>query len=277
MAQTILRWLIRILGSLASVLLVLAIRRAFFRANMQRIWISLAPTQPATTAFTPSMVADLPEPVQRYLLHAIAPGTPLAESVDLTMHGQIKLNDQWYPFEADQRITLPYGFVWAPSVNMGWISVEGADTYAAGNGRMRFDLFGLIPLVQRTGPHIDRSALGRLVIESIWLPTALLPQRGVLWQVLDAERIAATVMLGGVSHTLVFTIDAVGRLQSAMLERWSSEEQCPLPFGCTITAEQTFNGCTIPAQAQVGWYHGSPRFQSEGVFFTFVLDQARYQ
>src|SRR5688572_4648126 len=42
--------------------------------------------------FDPAMVDGLPEPAQRYLRHAIAPGTPLARSVRLTMHGTLRLS-----------------------------------------------------------------------------------------------------------------------------------------------------------------------------------------
>ena len=47
---------------------------------------------PATIeTFEPTMTRGLPEPARRWLGHAIAPGTPLWGSVELTMHGRIKL------------------------------------------------------------------------------------------------------------------------------------------------------------------------------------------
>jgi len=47
--------------------------------------------------------SGLPEAARRYLGHAIAPGTVLASSVRLWMHGQIKL-ERWLPFVAEQVI-----------------------------------------------------------------------------------------------------------------------------------------------------------------------------
>ena len=47
--------------------------------------------------FDPAAIMGLPEPARRWLGHAIAPGTPLWSSVELTMHGQIKLG-RWRPF-----------------------------------------------------------------------------------------------------------------------------------------------------------------------------------
>ena len=45
----------------------------------------------AAETFDPAATMGLPEPAQRWLSHAIAPGTPLWGSVELTMRGQIKL------------------------------------------------------------------------------------------------------------------------------------------------------------------------------------------
>src|SRR5690348_12223712 len=47
--------------------------------------------------FDPAMISGFPEPAHRWLRHAIAPGTPLGGSVELTMHGRIKLG-RWRLF-----------------------------------------------------------------------------------------------------------------------------------------------------------------------------------
>jgi len=55
--------------------------------------------------FDPAMISGFPEPAHRWLRHAVAPGTPLWGSVELTMHGRIKLG-RWRPFTARQ---VPFG------------------------------------------------------------------------------------------------------------------------------------------------------------------------
>ena len=54
--------------------------------------------------FDPAMISGFPEPAHRWLRHAIAPGTPLWGSVELTMHGQIKLG-RWRPFPKCQPLS----------------------------------------------------------------------------------------------------------------------------------------------------------------------------
>jgi len=64
----------------------------------------------AAETFDPAATMGLPEPALRWLSHAIAPGTPLWRSVELTMHGRIKLG-RWRPFTARQVLTLPDGYI----------------------------------------------------------------------------------------------------------------------------------------------------------------------
>ena len=56
-------------------------------------------TNAAAETFDPAATMGLPEPAQRWLSHAIAPGTPLWQRAELSMHGQIKLG-RWRPFTA---------------------------------------------------------------------------------------------------------------------------------------------------------------------------------
>ena len=87
----------------------------------------------------------LPEPARRWLSHAIAPGTPLWSSVELTMHGQIKLG-RWRPFTARQVLTPPDGYIWAARTRLAGLPVTGYDRLGSGGGEMRWRLMRLIPV-----------------------------------------------------------------------------------------------------------------------------------
>lgn len=265
---------------------VLGLRQARDSRKVQRLWRSLL-ISGGHAVFTTDMVAELPEPVQRYFRHAIKPGTPLAASVELTMRGTIKLGQAWHPFRARQILAPGCGFVWRASaaLNGSPIFVRGADYYAHGEGRVRFALLSLLPVVQATGPDVSRSAIGRFLGETaIWLPASLLLQPGVAWQVLDHERLQVTLtapMDGGAIQaetlSLTFTIDAEGRVQEAVFPRWHDTSQDYMPFGIGVEAERTFGGYTIPAQIHAGWWYGSERYQSEGMFFRTTLTSALFR
>jgi hypothetical protein len=243
--------------------------------HVNRIWQSLKRTG-GPEVFTEELLAGLPAPVQRYLRHAIAPGTPLAASVELTMSGTMKLGADWQPFTARQILTPGQGFVWRARAQMGPTFFQGADHYAAGEGRMRFALFGLLPLIQATGPDTTRSALGRLMGESVLVAARLLPHCGVQWTALDEEHIQATMTVAGETTTLTLTIAAVGQLREVVLPRWNVAERDYVPFGVAFSGEHMSGGYTIPAQMQAGWWYGTERYQQEGAFFRATIETARF-
>ncbi|MDT7683455.1 MAG: hypothetical protein QOG57_3765 [Pseudonocardiales bacterium] len=67
--------------------------------------------------FDPDTVDHLPEPARWWLLHAIAPGVPLAADTELTMHGTIRLG-AWRRFTARQVLAPPDGYVWAATAHV---------------------------------------------------------------------------------------------------------------------------------------------------------------
>ena len=217
----------------------------------------------AVDRFEPGMVVDLPEPARRYFLHAIRPGTPLVQSVRLTMTGEMRLGPRqpWLRLQARQTFAPPAGFVWEASVGQGLMRFAGADTYANGQGRVAFRLWDLVPIVRAGGPNVSRAARGRLAIESIWQPAALLPQRGVAWTSIDGRTARAVVTIDGEAIPLVLTVAPDGSLESAAMERWGNltpdGRYAAIPFGVNVLAERTFGGYTVPSGVRVAWWYGT--------------------
>jgi hypothetical protein len=127
---------------------------------------------PAEQIFDAARIAHLPGVVQRYLRHAIATGTPLANAVRLRMHGEIKLKS-WLPFTAEEVISWGRGMIWRASVRLYGLRITGADRLVDGKGAMRWRVLGLVPLMTASGPDITRSATGRLAAETVWLRSIL--------------------------------------------------------------------------------------------------------
>jgi len=229
--------------------------------------------------FEPTMVADLPDPARRYFLHSIRPGTPLAQSVRLTMIGEMRLGPRqpWLWLHARQVLAPPAGFVWEASAGRGLIRFTGADAYANGQGRVAFRLWDLVPVARASGPDVSRAARGRLAIESIWQPASLLPRRGVTWTPIDDRTAQATVTVDGERIPLRLTIAQDGSLQSVAMDRWGNltvdGRYALIPFGADILAERTFGGYTVPAHVGVSWWHGTDnRFE----FFRAEISQATF-
>lgn len=235
--------------------------------------LSIGTTDPES--FDPDMLAGLPEPARRWLGHAITVGTPLWNTVELRMEGQIRLGS-WRPFTAWQVLSPPSGFIWAAETRVAGVPVTGYDRYSGATGEMRWRLLGVVPVMSATGPDVSRSAAGRLAGEAVLLPTVF---RHADWTA-GAEP-DTTVMrwrLAGSEERTTLHVDADGRLREAVLQRWGNPDGAPFgrhPFGVAVEEEATFGGVTIPAVLRAGWWWGTDR-AAEGEFFRARITSATF-
>lgn len=270
--------LLAIVAIIMAILAIFLLIRVRYDRLVKQIWRSLK-IDYTNSVFTKDMVIDLDEPVQRYFLHAIAQGTPLAAYVELEMNGSFRLKSdaEWIPMQASQIISTSPGFVWQAVIGKGLNKFSGADYYANGKGRMRFYLWGLIPLVNAQDSDIDRSAVGRLGGEyGIWLPSALLPQNGVTWQAISDNKIQAKFEIDREPIVLTLTIDADGKLLKLSLPRWGEQTKSDwqyIPFGGEIQTEKTFGGYTVPTKISAGYWFGTEKYQE---FFQSCIKQAKF-
>ena len=223
--------------------------------------------------FSPEMVEGLPPVAQRYLLHAIKSGTPLARWVEIEMRGEIRPAGEWMPFEAEQVLMPGRGFIWKARAKKGFVPLRVTDHYLAGGARVRVALFGLIPIVNASGPEVAKSAAGRLLGECVWLPSALLPQQGATWEEVDNSHARVTLGVDDLKTTLTLTVDGEGRLEEVVFPRWKDTEGDFVPFGVSVEEERTFGGHTIPSRLRAGWWYGTDRYEE---FFRATIEGATF-
>jgi hypothetical protein len=266
------------LGVAAVALLVVAaagvsallLNRAVEERALDRLWFQLEHPR-GHVPFEVGMVAGLPEPAQRYFLHAIAPGTLLASSVVMHMHGSILLpgGGDPLPMKAVQVLAPPRGFIWRADVGRGVMRIHGFDRYASAAGEMRWWLLGVVPVVSQAGADVARSAAGRLAGEGALVPSSLLPARGAVWQAVDDSTASVTLDVDGELVSSTFVVTADGRLRRVTINRWNGDPANGdigyVPFVVEFEDEQrTFGGYTIPARLQAGWAR-------DGVFSPFFV------
>ncbi len=238
----------------------------------------LAPLEDAPEMFSPDLVAGLPEPARRHLLHAIAPGTPLAPAVRLQMDGTMTPTpgSARVCLTAEETLAPQRGFVWTASARMFGLPVRVRDHYFSSDGGVHVTILGLIPMpFSADAKDVTRSSRGRLIGEAVWCPTALVGP-DVAWEAVDADRARFTLAVDGEAVSVTVRVGPEGALREVTLDRWG-DAGVPsprlLPYGFAVEKEATFGGVTIPTRLCGGWWYGTSRFDPDAAA-TFIVRSA---
>jgi hypothetical protein len=215
----------------------------------------------------------IPEPVQRYLAHALPaglrPGGDAAAAVRLRMTGRIRLG-LWVPFTAEEECD-GRSFAWR--ARLGPLHVT--DRFADGAGGMRGRLFGRRTIFDISSDDVTRSSAGRAALEAIWCPAALLPDRGVTWRAEADDVIVAAWDVPPERPEVRLRIRSDGGVRTASALRWGKAKQASfgyIPCGSEVRAERRFGDLVVPSEVTVGWWFGTPEYEP---FFTARIEDVR--
>ncbi|MGM0650839.1 MAG: DUF6920 family protein [Bacteroidota bacterium] len=244
--------------------------------NTNDIWNSI---ETGDAKFSHEQLSTLPEGARRYLKHAIADNTPLATAVRLTMAGELKLNNTWSAFTAEQIIAADKGFIWQACVSRGAMKIYGHDMLWNGKAEMKWKLLNLIPVVNASNQDIYKSGIGRYAIENIWLPSVL-AQAGS-WKQPGKNHLEVSFEAFGKPVTLTMHIEDNGKLKTVSMQRWGKLDNNKtfeyMPFGGNMLKEQQFAGYTIPTTINVGWLFGTDQFKTKGEFFRADIKEVSFK
>jgi hypothetical protein len=243
------------LAGVAGTGAALAGHRAFarlVRRDVQALHARAAPRRAGVV--TEEMLADLPEPVRRYLRCTGVVGKPFPRIIRLRQRGQIRLGpgQPWVPLDAEEHYSVqPPGFVWAGTARMGPLAVARArDMYAEGTGRMLVKVASLWPVVDASGEQMDQAAMMRYLSEMIWFPAAFLAANISFEPVDDCSaRVALTDHGRTATGTLFF--DNEGRLTGFVAERYRTPDaSSPETWSTPVTGYGEFEGLTLPVRGK---------------------------
>jgi hypothetical protein len=214
-------------------------------------------TEPAI--LTEDDIADLPDPVQRWLRYSDVIGREYPHTVRLKQEGEIRLEpDQaWMPFTAEQYyVTDPPSFIWKIDTRMmSVLPISGRDRYIDGHGNMNIRVLSTVSVVDESGPEMDQGTLLRYLNETMWFPAGAISPH-IEWEEIDANRALAQMTYGGTTVEAVFHFDDEGRITNMVAERYQDAGDGTfkfLPWKTPITDYGEFNGMHIPVAGEGVW------------------------
>ncbi|HEX2138760.1 MAG TPA: DUF6544 family protein, partial [Woeseiaceae bacterium] len=205
----------------------------------------------------------LPHPVARYLAFALPGGADPIEEAELLQSGELRVQPEarrWLKFTARQCAKpLSRSFHWNARVRMPLgTHVRVIDSYIDGTASARVSFLSVIRLGVEAGtPQLNAGALHRYLAESVWFPTALLPQSGIEWSDIDDCTALATLIDRSTPVTLEFRFGRSGEVAAVYSPgRWARSrggyELLPWEGHFRDYREQA--GMRIPFYGEVGWF-----------------------
>jgi len=160
-------------------------------------------------------IAALPPIVQRYIRVSGAVGQPRVQNFRAHFHGRIRSGPaaRWMVFTGEQ-----YNFFDAPSrlfymdATMFGLPVKVLHRFVGPSATMRVKLLALFPLVNASGPIMDRAETVTLFNDlCVFAPGALISPN-ITWREIDARTVNATFT--NLAHTVsaVLSFNAAGEL-----------------------------------------------------------------
>lgn len=239
-----------------------AARHARATARLQAQLLRRAPESAFVRASAGSL-ADLPPPVARYFRHVLPQSRQPIRVVRYKQRGTLRTDttaQRWMPFSATQ-IVVPSvrGFLWDARVEMApALHLQVLDSYIDGQGSGRVSLLSAFRLGESSGGvEMNAGSLLRYLAEAVWYPTALLPEAGVQWEAIDAQRARATLTHAGITVSLEFRFNAAGEAIAVYTPgRWGSFKSGfeMKPWEGHFSRYQRIAGMSVPVAGEVGWY-----------------------
>jgi hypothetical protein len=217
----------------------------------------------------------LPATVQKYLRYSGAVGRPRVYNMRLSFEGEMRGKDiDWFPLHS-----LQYNFFDDPTRlffirgKMYGLQVPGYHDYQNGTDRMDIKLFGLIPVIHKEGPVLDRTETVTYFNDlCLFAPAALIDKR-ISWAGIDSHSARAIFTNGSnkISATLIFN-DEGKLINFESDDRSPIDEKKPVRFSTPVKDYKVFDGRNIPTYGEAIWHYSDQDF----VYGRFFLKSIEY-
>ena len=254
-------------------------RRSLRAEYARHVEAALSPAR-AQQVVTEGDLADLPEPVARYLRRSGVVGHPAVVGFRASIRGRIRGGPAkpWMPFAGEQVNVYgpdPCRLFFMDATMMG-LPVDVLHVFDRGTATMRVRLASVAPIVKGAGPEMDRAETVTVLNDLCLLVPAALVGAPISWESRSDEVATASFTLGQqtVAADLGFAedgrlVDFVSddRLRSSRDGRTFTQQRWSTP----VRSEREWDGRRVCGVGEARWHAPDP----EGTFtyLEFVVDE----
>lgn len=256
-------------GTLVNCMLLVAVIQGFFshgprsfEAEFRRDVEPRLARETDAPPITNRDLATLPELIRRYLQKTGALGAPRVHNYQLRFRGRIRSDraSAWMPFEAVQQ-----SFVEAPtrlflmSATMKGLPVQAFHRLVDGSATMRVRVAGVLPLVDASGPVMDRSETVTMFNDMCLLAPGSLLHPSITWEAIDARSVRARFTSRGNTITATLVFDDEGLLRNFHSDDRSrsignGSAFVPQGFSTPVSEYRDYGRFRLPARAEARWH-----------------------
>lgn len=242
------------------IVLMLELTSCANNGNMKKNTTTVTSQDPGQPALiTAADLQQLPSPVASWLKRSGVVGKPHVQQVWLSQQSVMRMSpekERWSRAISEQLFDAEDpSFTWQVKMKMGPVSIiRGKDVFENGKGSMHIRLFGLIPVVNESGPRIDEGSIQRFLGEIAWFPHAALKPY-ITWEQIDTHSAKAVIESHGTRGEGTFYFNSEGDFTrfSALRYKGNDTDAQRKEWVIDATAYATFSGIRVPSELQATW------------------------
>ena len=224
-----------------------------------------------TDLLTERDLLPLPESVQHYLRYTGVINKPKLKNARIVFEGQMReKGKEFFPFTCEQ-----YNFFDEPTrlffmkATMKGFTVPGYHRYSNATALMDIRLFGLFPVVQKSGKDMDKAETVTLFNDMCLMAPATLVDKRITWQAIDSNSAKATFTNHAITITAILYFNKQGQLVNFIS---NDRDVNHYPFSTPVSNYKNINGINILTYGETVWHYPDGKF----VYGKFNLKDVEY-
>lgn len=220
-----------------------------------------------------------PDPVIQYLTKAGVIGKYRKTFAHITHSGEFRLKpkQRWFSIKGDYQFhpEAP-SFEWEAKIKIfPFIFISVKDEYKNGFGRSHVKFESLVTIGDQTGAETSESSLGRLLVEFVLMPTALVPSEHLYWESIDSKHARVVLKDSNFEVSAIFEFNDQGLPIRTSIDRFGNFEGKVKKnsFVCNLSNFKLFEGIQVPTDIVGSWDFASEPFS----WLHFKIDSVHFE